>query len=189
MNQDNEIWKAIPNIEGYEASNLGRIRSYRIRGSRGKLSATPKILKPLIDKKTGYAFVHLSGNKGAYLRRKIQTLVMLAFIGPRPEGLNILHKDDNKLDNRLDNLRYGTQKENVEDMIKHHNGIHPMRKYTVKRKPRIFTWRTDFIKVYNNCDSLNEIANKTGLKKKTVMEVASRLRRWGYNLQYFRVQG
>lgn len=45
--------------------------------------------------------------------------VLLAFVGPRPEGLLTRHLDGNCLNNRLDNLRYGTKSENSADFYRH----------------------------------------------------------------------
>lgn len=46
-------------------------------------------------------------------------LVMLAFVGPRPDGLDVCHGNGNPADNRLENLRYGTRSENMRDALRH----------------------------------------------------------------------
>jgi len=48
----------------------------------------------------------------------VHGLVMLAFVGPRPDNLEVLHFDGNKLNNRLDNLRYGTSSENKFEAVR-----------------------------------------------------------------------
>jgi hypothetical protein len=50
----------------------------------------------------------------------IHELVLLAFRGPRPSGLQCRHLDDDKANNALSNLRYGTAQDNSDD--KHRNG-------------------------------------------------------------------
>ena len=50
-----------------------------------------------------------SKNRGVHL------LVLEAFVGPRPEGLICCHINDVRHDNRLENLKWGTYKENSED--------------------------------------------------------------------------
>jgi hypothetical protein len=44
---------------------------------------------------------------------------MTVFVGPRPERLECRHLDGDKANNRVENLRYGTRKENAEDMTRH----------------------------------------------------------------------
>ncbi|WP_078336616.1 HNH endonuclease signature motif containing protein [Mycobacteroides franklinii] len=59
---------------------------------------------------------------------KVHRLVMGAFVGPCPEGLEVLHWDDNPRNNKLTNLRYGTRSQNVKDQVR--NGIHHLARRT-----------------------------------------------------------
>ncbi len=43
----------------------------------------------------------------------VHGLVMLAFVGPCPEGLEVLHKNHQPADNKRTNLKYGTRSENL----------------------------------------------------------------------------
>jgi hypothetical protein len=54
----------------------------------------------------------------------VATLVAAAFIGPRPDGLEVCHKDDDKDDNRPGNLYYGTRDQNIADSIKNDRWLH-----------------------------------------------------------------
>ena len=95
-----ERWKAIPGYSGfYEASDLGRIRSYWLKG-RGSpsLSMNPRILAQHIAF-NGYMRVDFDGRA-----RLVHRLVMLAFVGPA--DLRVNHKNKNRTDNRLVNLEY-----------------------------------------------------------------------------------
>ena len=68
--------------------------------------------------KIGYEVVSFSINdktKTYYKHR----LMLHAFVGPCPDNCEALHINGNRLDNRLENLRWGTRKENVADAIKH----------------------------------------------------------------------
>lgn len=100
-----EIWKAIPDHPGYEASNLGRIRSHR----RGETT----MLKPWA-RSTGHLMVNPSVN-GKNKSRFVHRLVMLAFVGPCPEGMEVCHGPGGPDDNRLGNLRYDTHRANMEE--------------------------------------------------------------------------
>ena len=113
-----EIWRAIPGSQdSAEASNLGRIRRipihglYRncvmvctVNGSRG--------LRIRENEISGYYVVPIK--IAGYTRpRYIHKLVLAAFVGPCPEGIEGDHKNFDKHDNRLDNLEYVTKLENV----------------------------------------------------------------------------
>lgn len=52
-------------------------------------------------------------------RRYVHHLVLEAFIGPRPHGMEALHADGTRTNNSLSNLRWGTRSENVGDMMAH----------------------------------------------------------------------
>lgn len=121
-----EIWKDIPGYEGkYQASSLGRIKSLsrQVRGVNhytGKefLRTIPeKILKPGRYCKTGHLSVMLEhGGNG----KPVHQLILLTFVGEPPEGHEVLHNDGDPTNNRLDNLRYGTRRENILDV--YHQG-------------------------------------------------------------------
>ena len=95
-------WKTIPTYSSYEISNYGQVR--RI-GSNKNLSASTK------KGKHPYQRVHLcKDGKARYLL--VHRLVLEAFVGPCPPGYQCLHLDNNPRNNRLDNLKWGTPKEN-----------------------------------------------------------------------------
>lgn len=110
MDESQEEWRAIAGYAGYyEVSNLGRVRSLdRIdcRGQRRK----GKVLKPC--PRPDYAFVGLCrGGRVAFVA--VHRLVMAAFVGPVPEGMEVNHIDRGKTNNALWNLEYVTRRENV----------------------------------------------------------------------------
>ena len=111
---DGEIWMDIPNYEGYyKVSNLGRVKSLErmINYARSK---NRKLMKEHIlfgsVNSNGYKTVNLCKD-GYYKHWLIHRLVMLSFVGE--SDLRVNHIDENKLNNRLDNLEYITSRGNV----------------------------------------------------------------------------
>jgi len=95
--------KELRRYPGYYATKSGKIYSKKGRKKR--------LLKPAISNK-GYLRVCLmvSGKK---LNRTVHSLIAEAFYGPLPDGYQLMHLNENKLDNRAVNLRKGTQSENT----------------------------------------------------------------------------
>jgi len=111
-----EQWKSIPSAPHYEASSLGNIRSWKSRNGRG-LAASPRLMTPGLDKDC-YKVVQIS-TPTKKCPRKVCTLVAEAFFGPRPIGVVVRHLNGNSTDDKVENLKWGTQKENVADAKKH----------------------------------------------------------------------
>lgn len=63
--------------------------------------------------RNGYESVQFTDLNKNRTYHYIHTLVMKTFVGPRPEGKEINHKDNDKTNNNLDNLEYVTHSENV----------------------------------------------------------------------------
>lgn len=118
-----ERWVDIPGWTGlYQVSNLGRVRSLpRVVPHRTNGSGYQKVAG-CIRKQTvasnGYLVVSLSF-KGKISLHQVHALVMLAFKGPYPPGMEIRHRDGNRLNPRLGNLRYATPKRNAKDKTTH----------------------------------------------------------------------
>lgn len=127
-----EEWRSVVGFEGiYEVSNMGRVRSLdRIESYLRKCQYSGKVLH-IRRKKKGkilrpgpHKTGHLSVVLGRGNTRAVHLLVLEAFAGPRPDGMESLHRDDNPSDNRFENLRWGTRAENIQDAIK--NGGKPL---------------------------------------------------------------
>ncbi len=100
-----ENWLAVSGYEGrYAVSDQGNVMSMNFAKS-----GLPGLLKFNINR--GYRTVELQ--TGSVKKRfTVHRLVAAAFIGPRPEGQHINHKDGNKANNALSNLEYCTPSEN-----------------------------------------------------------------------------
>lgn len=101
----------------YWVSNLGVIGSFNRPHHPGR------IMKPAsdIDSPNGSKYLYVrTSHQGKRTRLYIHRTVLEAFVGPA-EGRWGLHIDDNHLNNRLDNLYWGTQSDNEADMRR--NGI------------------------------------------------------------------
>lgn len=105
-----EIWKPVVGFEGfYEVSNLGRVKSLSryepYRRHPGKLTRLRRGRILTASKgSNGYYTVRLCGKT-----RTVHSLVLEAFIGPKPDGLAACHGPDfDTSNNRLSNLRWDT---------------------------------------------------------------------------------
>lgn len=103
--QEQEIWKDIEGYEGkYQVSNMGRVRSMAI-GNEWRMR------RPSVGR-GGYYSVSLAGNDGRHRVHQVQRLVASAFVPGYREGLYVNHKDENRQNNRWDNLEWVTMTEN-----------------------------------------------------------------------------
>ena len=109
----------IPGCFGYAAGNDGTIWTCRKRSGLmlpgDNFDTAWRIKKPTISRYCHVALFGSFGNKTMGVHRA----VLLAFVGECPDGMQCLHGDGNRHNNRLQNLRWGTPKENCEDRQRH----------------------------------------------------------------------
>lgn len=129
-----ERWLPVPGYEGmYSVSDQGRVRSLdrtvngrSLRGQLRKPTCDPRgrrVVSLSRDGKSRYFFVH--------------RIVLEAFVGPRPPGMECCHFNDDRSDNRLENLRWDTSSSNRLDAVR--NGKHHEARKTRCDKGHEFT--------------------------------------------------
>lgn len=108
-----EKWLPVVGYEGYyEVSDLGHVRSTRAATN----SKPGRLLKQRGGGWGGYYRVCLSRD-GVPVTFRVHHLVLEAFTGARPEGMVACHANDIKHDNRAENLRWATPRENNLDAV------------------------------------------------------------------------
>ena len=127
----NEVWKDIQGYEGkYQVSNLGRVKSLsrKVFNGAGYYVINEKILKPR-KTHTGYLRVHLCRDD-----RYIHRLVAEAFIPNSNNYSEVNHKDENKQNNRVDNLEWCTREYNLVYGSRKDYKKHFCKEYNIKMK-------------------------------------------------------
>lgn len=136
-----EEWRSIPGYEGsFEVSSMGRIR--RLDRIVHRKDGISYLLKGAIRKLTvannGYPTVGLGNNN-----LTVHRLVAQAFI-PNPENLPlVLHKDGDKRNPRVSNLRWGTYSDNAYDAVS--QGVHGRASLTHCKNNHEFTPENTYI--------------------------------------------
>lgn len=119
-----ENWRPVVGYEGfYEVSDLGRVRRVAgqlpTRNPAVKRNCKSRFKTPSRNQIDGHYRVNLSvGNK----KRKfgVHRLVLEAFVGPCPDGMEACHfPDRDPANNALSNLRWDTHQANVDGAAKH----------------------------------------------------------------------
>lgn len=111
-----ETWRWVVGYEGkYQVSDLGNLRSWSAGNGRpGCKPSEPKPMKPTPNY-SGYRVVSLGDGTGKKKQHRLHCLVLEAFVGPRPEGFQGCHHDDDKGNNRLSNLAWKSVGDNTCD--------------------------------------------------------------------------
>ena len=98
-------WRSLDEFPDYIVSESGYV-------ARGAI-----LLKQTPDR-DGYLLVNLR-KPGKRRMAKVHQLVLEAFVGPKPKGLETRHLNGKRTDNRLENLAWGTHRQNVADCVAH----------------------------------------------------------------------
>lgn len=139
MDASTESWKDVPGYEGrYQVSDHGNVRSVDWICTRSNGRTYTNRSKVLTQSTSS------SGHKVATLivknkqhRAMVHRLVLEAFVGPCPPGMETCHADDNPSNNHLSNLRWDSRRENMLDRVR--NGIHHYGSSTYCKRGHGFT--------------------------------------------------
>ena len=116
-----ERWLPVVGYEGlYEVSDRGRVRSLdrAAVGRDGRRYRVKGRVRKVATQHYGHLKVMLIVG-GSHRGFHVHTLVLTAFVGPKPEGLCARHLNGVPHDNRLENLAWGTYSENKFDQVRH----------------------------------------------------------------------
>ena len=163
-----EIWKKIKNYDDYEISNLGNVKSLK----------SNKILKPS-KSSSGYLQVTLCKN-GKTKNFFIHRLVANEFIDKENYKFEVNHKDENKLNNKADNLEWCDRKYNM-----NYGNIKNKLSQTKMKKVGKYNKNDDLIKIYN---SINEAAFENNAKSTNIVKCCKNIKHYktckGYKWKY-----
>jgi hypothetical protein len=161
-----KVWREVPGTDGrYSVSSCGRVRSEPGGRRRGG-----SIVRAAPDNRGYVRFsVRVPGGR---LTLHVHSLVALLFIGPRPNGLGVNHKNGIKTDNRVENLEYVTPGENSRHASTH--GLYRPSRGDRHYKAKLSAEAVAYIRASYPAKSLGELAVLFGVSKTTVCRVAKR---------------
>ncbi len=121
----------IPGFPGYRVGDDGSVWSRWGKGCNGVMGSRWRRLRGRADK-DGYRKVNLR-RCGKVHERKVHRLVLEAFVGRCPEGMQCRHfPDRDPGNNRLENLAWGTPRENMADQVVHGTGNRGSKHWSAK---------------------------------------------------------
>lgn len=115
-----ESWKPILGWEGYyEVSDRGRVRSVDrfVKCSGTSLRQELGRIMSQHSNENGYFYV-MASKHGKTKRIWVHRAVLEAFVSPRPRGMVTMHLNNDPADNHVENLKWGTQAENIRQSVR-----------------------------------------------------------------------
>ena len=160
-----EEWKSLPEYIGIEVSNLGRVRKNTRKHHNDVISEFCK-------DRDGYCRCTVQKLDGKKSSQPVHRLVAKAFI-PNPENKSCVnHKDNDRTNNRVDNLEWVTPKENV-----YHSFIFGNRKILkeVQRTTMLTDFQVSQIAKLRTIYSVNQISQLFNIKYSTLKNIIRRV--------------
>jgi hypothetical protein len=156
-------WRSIPGFDGYRVSSAGTVRSVR------------KVLRSRIHK-SGYAVVSMMKDGKSHLK-SVHRLVLLAFVGEPPKGTVGCHKDGNRLNNRVWNLRWDTPEANQADSVMHGTkAAPPIRRGEAVVGSKLTAEKVRLIRTADGPKGLNaKLATEYGVSQMVISKIRRRL--------------
>lgn len=178
MRKQRERWRAVPGYENlYEVSDQGRVRSLDriVTDRRGrKLRLKGKVLQTPSDGQYDYPRVGLF-KQGKRRNIRVHQLVMLTFVGPCPEGMEVCHEDGDPSNSYSTNLRYDTHAANQADMKRHGTSNRGSRNPNcLLRKKQVVSIRDEYVQGGVTCAQL---AARYKVTSTTIHDILTR-RKW-----------
>ena len=173
QDQSTVIYRDIPGWPGYRVGNDGSVISNRLNTRPRDHKKPERWYKLNQAVSRGYHRVAFKqGEKNCW--QFVHRLVLEAFVGPRPDGMQARHLDGNRSNNTPANLRWGTGKQNGEDRVRHGNQV---------RGSRVTISRLTEQQVIEIRHALANGATKKGLARKyrvsdTAIRCIARGRTW-----------
>lgn len=119
------FWRPAPGASRYLVSDSGEVVSL--------IHRRPRKLRPIAV--GDYVGVQLLHDDGSRSKRYIHRLVLEAFCGPAPTGMEARHLNGDRYRNTVENLAWGTRRENHGDKRRHGTTARGVRNPQAKLTP------------------------------------------------------
>lgn len=157
-------WRKAKNLVDVLVSSSGELKrpERKVRNGKG-YRLCPEVELTLQEDINGYLFASISQPGSTHKSVRVHHLVAEVFLGKRPEGYVINHKDGNKKNNVLSNLEYVSQQDNIKHAVK--NFLH---------KPKFLTTMLNEEEVkdrYNSGISAAKLADTYSVSVRTIYRI------------------
>jgi len=179
--QSTITYKTIPRFPGYRFGDDGSVWSLWVRMG-GPNGGRPAVLGTVwrrfkISPNLRYPRVKLREDSGRRIAVDVHRLILEAFVGPCPEGMEALHADDDGHNNSPTNLRWGTQLENAGDAVRNGRTVRGERIASAKLTPeKVAEMRERYAK---GGVSMLGLARAFGVSKSQAHRIV-RAAKWGH---------